>query len=148
MKHGSDATAVGRAPEPEEFVSRKLIRPPLNRRGPERAEATSAPQRPASVAQANGAATAPGVERTERQRPERPANGKHHQISEQTHAENFYYQKQVQSRTLMTVVLKNGETIQGTIEWYDKNCIKIHRTGKPNLLVYKPGIRYMHKSDE
>ena len=48
----------------------------------------------------------------------------------------------------MTIVLKSGETIQGTIEWYDKNCIKVHRTGKPNLLIYKPGIRYMHKTDE
>ena len=100
----------------------------------------------ASSEATNGVAPAYG-EKPARQRMERQVNGKH-QPSEQTHAENFYYQKQMQSRTQMTIVLQTGETIQGTIEWYDKNCIKVHRTGKPNLLIYKPGVRYMHKSDE
>ena len=67
---------------------------------------------------------------------------------EQTNAENFYYIKQMQARTPMVVVLDTGDEIHGVIEWYDKNCIKVHRAGKPNLLIYKPGIRYMHKSDE
>ena len=48
----------------------------------------------------------------------------------------------------MTIVLKTGEILQGTIEWYDKNCIKVHRIGKSDLLLFKPAIRYMHKSDE
>ena len=140
MKPSSDAAAVGRALEQEEFVSRKLIRPPLNR------PVTPTAGQMAATEAGNGVESVQS-EKTLRPRHDRPANGKH-QPSEQTHAENFYYQKQMQSRTQMTVVLQTGETVQGTIEWYDKNCIKVHRTGKPNLLIYKPAIRYMHKSDE
>lgn len=64
---------------------------------------------------------------------------------EQTHAENFYYLKQMQARTPMVVVMGSGEALHGVIEWYDKRCIKIHRTGKPNLLVMKSAIRYVYK---
>jgi sRNA-binding regulator protein Hfq len=64
---------------------------------------------------------------------------------EQTNAENFYYLKQMQAKTPMIFVFQDGETIEGIIEWYDKNCLKIHREGEPNLLVYKPAIKYMYK---
>jgi len=37
---------------------------------------------------------------------------------------------------------------KGVIEWYDKNCIKVNRTGEPNLLVLKHYIKYMYKEDE
>ena len=64
---------------------------------------------------------------------------------DQTNAENFYYLKQMQSRTPMVVVLDQGETIHGVIEWYDKQCIKVHRSKEPNLLIMKSCIRYMFK---
>jgi host factor-I protein len=64
---------------------------------------------------------------------------------EQTNAENFYYVKQMQAKTPMVFVLQDGETFEGVIEWYDKNCLKIHREGQPNLLLYKPAIKYMYK---
>jgi sRNA-binding regulator protein Hfq len=66
---------------------------------------------------------------------------------DQTNAENFYYIKQMQSKTPMVVVLNDGETVHGVIEWYDKNCLKINRTEGPNLLVYKPSIKYMYKEE-
>jgi host factor-I protein len=65
---------------------------------------------------------------------------------EQTNAENFYYLKQMQSKTPMTIVLKDGETLKGVIEWYDKCCLKVNRDGEPNLLVYKSNIKYMYKA--
>ena len=65
---------------------------------------------------------------------------------EQTNAENFYYVKQMQTKTPMVIVLQDGETIEGTIEWYDKACLKIHRDNGPNLLLYKPCIKYMYKA--
>ena len=86
-----------------------------------------------------------------RERPERresPANGKKTAPPEQTHAENFYYQKQMQSKTPMVVVLQDDEEIHGVIEWYDKYCLKLNRTGEPNLLIYKPSIKYMYKESE
>ncbi len=67
---------------------------------------------------------------------------------EQTHAESFYYVKQMQSRTPMTVVLTDGEKLNGTVEWYDRDCIKLTRYGSPNLMIYKHSIRYLFKATE
>ena len=65
---------------------------------------------------------------------------------DQTNAENFYYMKQMQSKTPMVIVLKDGETLEGVIEWYDKTCLKFNREGAPNLLIFKPNIKYMYKA--
>ena len=65
---------------------------------------------------------------------------------DQTNAENFYYVKQMQSKTPMVFVLRDGETLHGAIEWYDKSCLKINRTEGPNLLLYKSNIKYMYKA--
>ncbi len=116
-----DSTAARRAPETDDFSNRKLIRPSLGR--PE----------------SNGGPAI--IER--RDRPARKAPP-----VEQTHAENFYYQKQMQSKTPMVIVLKNGEELHGFIEWYDKHCIKLTRAGQSNLLIYKPAIKYLYKESE
>ena len=42
-------------------------------------------------------------------------------------------------------VLRDGETLHGVIEWYDKCCLKVNRTDGPNILLYKPAIKYMYK---
>ena len=65
---------------------------------------------------------------------------------DQTNAENFYYIKQMQTKTPMTIVLTDGETLKGVIEWYDKTCLKVNREGEPNLLVFKSNIKYMYKA--
>jgi len=96
-----------------------------------------------------------------RERPERPERGDRNDRPnggggagrkpappEQTNAENFYYQKQMQSKTAMVIVLRDGEEIHGVIEWYDKSCLKVARNGQSNLLVYKPAIKYMFKEGE
>ncbi len=67
---------------------------------------------------------------------------------ETTHAENFYWVKQMQSRMPMAVVLDTGEILHGTIEWYDRDCIKLTRTGSPNLLIFKRVIKYVYKEGE
>src|ERR1700752_1019874 len=67
---------------------------------------------------------------------------------EQTFAENFYFVKQMQSRTPVAVVLNDGETLRGTVEWYDRDCIKLTRFGNPNLLIYKHCIKYVFKEGE
>ena len=48
---------------------------------------------------------------------------------EQTHAENFYWLKQMQARTPVSVILTDGEELHGVIEWYDRDCIKLTRFG-------------------
>jgi len=67
---------------------------------------------------------------------------------EQTHAESFYYKKQMDNRTQMVIVLQDGEELRGSIEWYDRGCIKLHRTEGPNLLVLKHNIKYMYKTED
>ena len=67
---------------------------------------------------------------------------------EQTNAENFYYIKQMQARTPMVVILNTGDEIRGVIEWYDKNCIKVHRAHELNLLIMKSAVRLMYKQNE
>jgi len=128
MKDSMDSTALGRGLDGEVFANRRLIRPSLNR---------SENHRPDN-----------GDRRERSERTERAANGKKTAPPEQTHAENFYYQKQMQSKTPMVVVLQDDEEIHGVIEWYDKYCLKLNRTGAPNLLVYKPSIKYMYKESE
>ena len=125
MKDSMDSTAVGRALEPEVFANRKLIRPSLNRNDHPRHDGER------------------------RERSDRPANnGKKTPPPEQTHAENFYYQKQMQAKTPMVIVLQDDEEVHGVIEWYDKYCLKVNREGEPNLLIYKPSIKYMYKAEE
>lgn len=67
---------------------------------------------------------------------------------DQTSAENFYFVKQMQSRTPVAVVLTDGELLHGVIEWYDRDCIKLTRVGSPNLLIYKHAIKYLFKDGE
>jgi sRNA-binding regulator protein Hfq len=67
---------------------------------------------------------------------------------DQTNAENFYYVKQMQSKTPMAITLKDGEVLKGVIEWYDRSCLKLNRDGEPNLLLYKSNIKYMYKDEE
>lgn len=67
---------------------------------------------------------------------------------DQTSAEAFYYLKQMNARTPMVVVLKDGEELRGVIEWYDRTCIKVNRVGAPNLMVMKDCIKYMYKAED
>ncbi|HHF51149.1 MAG TPA: hypothetical protein ENL46_00485 [Candidatus Aminicenantes bacterium] len=73
-----------------------------------------------------------------------PSQKKSHP-SYDTYAENYYYLKQMNKKTLMGIVFVDGEKIEGQIEWYDYNCLKINRKNAPNLLVFKSNIKYLYK---
>jgi len=66
----------------------------------------------------------------------------------ETHAEIYYYKKQIDAHTPMVLVLQDGEEIEGTIEWYDRGALKINRRSEPNLLILKRNIKYMFKAEE
>jgi sRNA-binding regulator protein Hfq len=102
---------------PVEAVNRKLIRPSLNE-----IKEQIAPPRRAPL----------------QKKPVPP---------DQTNAENFYYVKQMQAKTPMVFVLRDGETLHGVIEWYDRCCLKVNRNEGPNILLYKPAIKYMYKEN-
>jgi sRNA-binding regulator protein Hfq len=61
-------------------------------------------------------------------------------------AELFYLQKQIQLQTQMIFVLEDGQRVQGVIEWYDRNSIKVR--GKSRTLIYKSAIKYLYKAGE
>lgn len=65
-----------------------------------------------------------------------------------THAENYYYLKQMNRKTLMAVVFADGEQVEGFIEWYDRNCFKLNRDNAPNLLIYKRQVKYLYKVEQ
>jgi host factor-I protein len=131
MKDAIDSLPADRPVEAEGFANRKLIRPSLNRNDHNHAQASM------------------GEHRERPERNDRPSGGGRKPAPpEQTNAENFYYQKQMQSKTPMVIVLRDGEEIHGMIEWYDKSCLKVTRNGMSNLLIYKPAIKYMFKEGE
>ena len=68
--------------------------------------------------------------------------------AEQTSAESFYYVKQMTNKTRMVIHLKDGEELRGTIEWYDKYALKVHRPNAPNILLFKDNIKYIYKENE
>jgi host factor-I protein len=154
MKDTMDATSAKLTDEQDNFANRKLIRPALPRvdhnhgnhnsnhnnghlQVAERRERHDRPERGAERGFDRGGDRAPA------------GGGKKSAPPEQTNAENFYYQKQMQSRTPMVIVLQDGEEVHGIIEWYDKTCIKVIREdGGPNLMIYKPAIKYMFKEEE
>jgi host factor-I protein len=147
MKEIMDPVPAAETAEKEHFANRKLIRPTLAR-GENHGNHSAGPL--------------PVPERRDRtDRPERHdrggdrmmggsgGGGKKMTPPEQTNAENFYYQKQMQGKTPMVIVLRDGEQVRGFIEWYDRNCIKVNReSGEPNLMIYKPAIKYMYKEGE
>jgi sRNA-binding regulator protein Hfq len=61
----------------------------------------------------------------------------------QHQTELFYLQKQIHAQTPMVLVLEDGEQIEGCIEWYDHNALKLR--GHTKTLVYKSAIKYMYK---
>ncbi len=158
MKEAIDAIAAQPQVDEENFANRKLIRPALPR--PDHNHGNHN----ANHANPNHLQVAERRDRHDRhERPERgfdrgfdrgdrssgAAGGRKAAPPEQTNAENFYYQKQMQSRTPMVIVLRDGEEVHGIIEWYDKTCIKVIRdNGRANLMIYKPAIKYMFKEDE
>jgi hypothetical protein len=67
--------------------------------------------------------------------------------SSETNAENYYYKKQMEKKTPIIAVMMDGETINGWIEWYDRDVLKINRDDKPNLLVFKSHMKYLYKDE-
>ncbi len=151
MKETLDPIPAERSADQEGFANRKLIRPSLSRNndGHNNHGHNHGPNHAPNHVASHAPNHAPSERREPRERSERSASpAKKVAPSEQTNAENFYYQKQMQTKTPMVVVLRDGEEVHGYIEWYDKSCIKLNRSGAPNLMIYKPAIKYMFKEGE
>lgn len=65
-----------------------------------------------------------------------------------THAENYYYIKQMNNRTHMVIAMVDGTSFKGRIEWYDEKCLKIKTEDGENYIVFKHFVKYMFKNPE
>jgi len=139
MKDTIPAVPVERHFEQEGFGNRKLIRPLINHSN-HSVPSNSGPGHSVSGLGERRERSERGTERSNGARKSAPP--------EQTNAENFYFQKQMQSKTPKVIVMLDDDEVHGIIEWYDKTCIKVNRIGAPNLMIYKPSIKYMYKEAE
>lgn len=148
MKEIMESVPAG-VSEKENFANRKLIRPTLPRVQNHNNHNTGPMQAVERNERAERHDRGERMDRADRGDRGMGGAGKKLAPPEQTNAENFYYQKQMQTRTPMVIVLRDGEEVRGIIEWYDRNCIKVNReNGEPNLMIYKPAIKYMFKEGE
>lgn len=135
-------------------MNRKLIRTTLadvkaRREATHQRERTNDRPNDRPVDRSNGGgAPRPGLPQ---QRPSQPSSiqvRKRQPPPAETHAEIYYYKKQIDAHTAMVLVLLDGEEIEGTIEWYDRSALKINRQSAPNLLVLKRNIKYIFKAED
>ncbi len=63
---------------------------------------------------------------------------------EHTGSESDYLKSLVDSRAKVTVVLKNGERLQGRIRYYDRYCFSIGLSAHgPRLFLRKASVSYI-----
>lgn len=65
---------------------------------------------------------------------------------ERTNREADYYQMLIKNKTQLKVFLKDGNIIEGHLEYYDKNFLRITRENHPNAFIYKTEIKYLCES--
>lgn len=129
-----------------EAPSRKLIRPPLKEMQEklEASKRTPPPKPPvkppvAAAAPPTAAASAPPAAA-------KPSGGGPPATPpESTNAENFYFAKQIQMKTPMMVILRDGEELSGSVEWYDKYAFRLARPSAPAVMIYKHNVKFMYK---
>ncbi len=118
------AGANERRPDPEHFSGmRKLIRPILSAAGRRRLPVPAGDPLTHAL------------------------NGESHNPAANSHAEVFYFQKQIQQQTEMTLILEDGEAVHGVLEWHDRCSIKV-RAGRHRVLIYKAALKYMYKTSD
>jgi len=122
----TDGAAVDGLPESALNGTRKLVRPKLELHRPGRR----------------------GVDHTLKSTAASMVPQDAHASVESTHAEVFYFQKQVQTQTPLVIQLEDGQELEGVIEWYDRCSIKLRLNNRQRALVYKSAIKYIYKAGE
>ncbi|QEE29988.1 Sm ribonucleo-like protein [Terriglobus albidus] len=59
----------------------------------------------------------------------------------ETGQEALYLKSLSERQVPVTVKLRDGERVNGWIEYFDDTMIRLTREGKPNLFIYKQQIR-------
>jgi host factor-I protein len=57
--------------------------------------------------------------------------------------ESAYLKALGEKQKPVSIKLVDGEIVQGWIEYYDKNMVRLTREGAPNLFIFKHDIMYI-----
>ena len=60
-----------------------------------------------------------------------------------TFEEAAYLKSLGDKQKTVSIKLVDGDIVQGWIEYYDKNMVRLTREGKPNLFIFKHEIMYI-----
>ena len=64
---------------------------------------------------------------------------------EQTFEEVHYLKRLIEDQVPVRVRLSDNQEVEGIIEFYDVNFIRITRNGEPNLFLFKHDIKYLYE---
>ena len=64
---------------------------------------------------------------------------------EQTFEEARYLRRLIEDRTPIRACLTNRQEVEGVVEFYDANFIRLTRQGQPNLFLFKHDIKYFYE---
>ena len=64
---------------------------------------------------------------------------------EQTFEEVRYLRNLSEKQVVVRARLTDNSEVEGTIEFYDVDFIRLTRDGKPNLFLYKHDIKYLYE---
>jgi len=59
----------------------------------------------------------------------------------ETGQENLYLRSLSERQVIVSVKLRDGETVRGWIEYFDDTMLRLTRENQPNLFIYKHQIR-------
>jgi host factor-I protein len=77
----------------------------------------------------------------------RPPNKAKTPPPEETFEESAYLKALGEKQTLVTIKLQGGDLVQGWIEYYDRDMLRLTRHGQPNLFIFKSQIMYIEEGD-
>lgn len=64
---------------------------------------------------------------------------------EQTFEEVKYLKRLIDDRVRVRVRLSDNQEVEGMVEFYDTNFIRLTRDGEPNLFLFKHDIKYLYE---
>jgi host factor-I protein len=64
---------------------------------------------------------------------------------DQTFEEVNYLRHLIDDRVPVRVRLSDNQEVDGVVEFYDANFIRITRNGEPNLFLFKHDIKYLYE---
>jgi host factor-I protein len=65
--------------------------------------------------------------------------------SSETSQEASYLKTLGEKQRVVNIKLVDGETVQGWIEYYDRDMVRLTREGQPNLFIFKHEILYIEE---